>query len=210
MTLCLTIQNMQEGSSAIFDAIQFAASAHFGQLRKGTRLPYILHPLNAAKLLLESGLPDCLAVAALLHDVLEDTPVEAGQIRERFGDRVTELVVAVTEPDKSKPWEERKQHTIRCLEITPDLDVLYVAIADKIDNVRSIREDRALRGDVTWDRFRRGRHQQRWYYECLVDVFERRLNHGPGARLVDLLKAEFDSVFGEEETVGVRARAENA
>jgi (p)ppGpp synthase/HD superfamily hydrolase len=179
----------------IFEAIEFATLAHKGQYRKGTRIPYIVHPLNAARTLIESDCGDPLVAAALLHDVVEDTRYTLNDVRERFGARVAELVDGASEPDRLASWERRKSHTIETLKTTPDPDLLLVAIADKLDNLRSVREDLALRGESTWSRFRRGRDKQEWYYRSLRDVFTERLRSSPGARLASLLAAEFDLVF---------------
>jgi (p)ppGpp synthase/HD superfamily hydrolase len=180
----------------IFDAIEFAAAAHSGQYRKGTEIPYLLHPLGAARMLIDARCPQHVVVAAVLHDVLEDTARTATEIRSRFGGRVAEIVEACTEPNhRVAPWEARKQHTLDALGATPDHEVLLVAIADKLDNVRSIREDRALRGESTWLRFNRGREHQEWYYRSLLDVFERRLKSEPGRGLAALFRDEVERVF---------------
>lgn len=179
----------------IFRAIEFAAAAHRGQYRKGTRLPYIIHPLSVARLLIEAGCADHVVTAALLHDVLEDTSTTEAELVSIFGLRVCELVVAVSEPDKLTSWEERKTHTLEILR-EGDSEVLLVAVADKIDNIRSIREDIALRGEATWKRFRRGRHDQRWYYESLKEIFTRRLVAEPGSVLAARFAEEVSMVFG--------------
>jgi (p)ppGpp synthase/HD superfamily hydrolase len=179
----------------IFEALEFATLAHKGQYRKGTRIPYIVHPLNAARTLIESGCEETLVAAALLHDVVEDTHYTLTDVRDRFGIRVAELVDGASEPNRLASWETRKTHTIESLKTTPDADLLLVAIADKLDNLRSVREDIALRGEATWSRFRRGRDKQEWYYRSLRDVFTERLETAPGVRLASLLAAEFDLVF---------------
>jgi len=181
-------------SPLIFHAIQFAAAAHAGQYRKGTRIPYLIHPLRVAAILLESGCAEDLAVAAVLHDTVEDCFVTLDQIRRLFGPRIAELVAGASEPDKSQPWEARKQHTIDFLRTAPP-DQLLVCLADKLDNIRSIREDLALHGELAWLRFRRGRDKQRWYYESLADVFTRRCDSGIGARLAEIFAAEVRAVF---------------
>ena len=181
-------------SPLIFHAIQFAAAAHAGQYRKGTRIPYLIHPLRVAAILLESGCAEDLAVAAVLHDTVEDCFVSLDQIRRLFGPRIAELVAGASEPDKSQPWEIRKQHTIDFLRTAP-ADQLLVCLADKLDNIRSIREDLALHGELAWLRFRRGRDKQRWYYESLADVFTRRCDSGIGARLAEIFAAEVRAVF---------------
>jgi (p)ppGpp synthase/HD superfamily hydrolase len=181
-------------SPLIFHAIQFAAAAHAGQYRKGTRIPYLIHPLRVAAILLESGCAEDLAVAAVLHDTVEDCFVTLDQIRRLFGLRIAQLVAGASEPDKSQPWEARKQHTIDFLRSAPD-DQLLVCLADKLDNIRSIREDLALHGELAWLRFRRGRDKQRWYYESLAEVFTRRFDGGIGARLAEIFAAEVRAVF---------------
>ncbi|QOY88747.1 HD domain-containing protein [Paludibaculum fermentans] len=182
-------------SPLIFFAIQFAAAAHSGQYRKGTNVPYLIHPMRAAATLLEAGCPEKLAVAAILHDTVEDCFVTYQQIEALFGAEVADLVRGASEPEKAASWEQRKQHTIELL-ATAGEDLLLVAIADKIDNIRSIREDIEKRGDHAWTRFRRGREQQRWYYESLAAVFSARLTGAPGAGLATLFRTEVQAVFG--------------
>lgn len=182
-------------SSLIFHAIQFASAAHAGQYRKGTRVPYLIHPLRVSQVLVEAGCSEQLAVAAVLHDTVEDCFVTYDQIRKLFGDEVARLVEGATEPDKSASWEHRKQHTVHYLETAPD-ELLLLSIADKLDNIRSIREDLALNGELAWTRFKRGRESQRWYYESLSAVFSSRLLADPGARLARVFAADVTAVFG--------------
>jgi len=184
-------------SPLIFHAIQFASAAHAGQYRKGTRVPYLIHPLRVAAILLEAGCAEDLAVAAVLHDTVEDCFVTLEQIRRLFGARIAELVAGASEPDKSLPWEDRKQHTINFLRTAPD-DQLLVCLADKLDNIRSIREDLALHGELAWLRFRRGRDKQRWYYESLANVFTARCSSGIGARLASIFAKEVLAVFSPD------------
>jgi len=184
-------------SPLIFHAIQFASAAHAGQYRKGTRIPYLIHPLRVAAILLEAGCAEHLAVAAVLHDTVEDCFVSLEQIRRLFGARIAELVAGASEPDKSLPWEDRKQHTIEFLR-TAGEDQLLVSLADKLDNIRSIREDLALHGELAWLRFRRGRDKQRWYYENLAAVFTDRCTTGIGARLAAIFASEVRAVFNEK------------
>lgn len=182
----------------IFQAIEFAAAAHRGQYRKGTRLPYIMHPLNAARCLLEAGCEDELVAAAILHDVLEDTETTIEELYAAFGPRVAELVIAVSEPKELVKWEDCKTHTLDALQ-TSSLDVLYVAIADKLDNIRSIRSSVGEHGETTWKCFRRGRDQQRWYYETLRRIFTERLTSPPGSALAADFAALVTDVFGPAE-----------
>jgi (p)ppGpp synthase/HD superfamily hydrolase len=181
-------------SPLIFHAIQFASAAHAGQYRKGTKVPYLIHPLRVAKILIEAGCPENLAVAAILHDTVEDCFVTYNQIESLFGRDVCEFVRGASEPDKSAPWEQRKQHTIDFLRTAHD-GMLLVSVADKLDNIRSIREDLALHGEFAWTRFKRGRDHQRWYFENLAAVFSQRLTEDPGSRLATVFADEVAAVF---------------
>jgi (p)ppGpp synthase/HD superfamily hydrolase len=178
----------------IFEAIEYAAAAHRGQYRKGTRIPYILHPLNAARTLIDAGCADHLVAAAVLHDVVEDTSRTLADIRKRFGERVAELVESATEPHRWASWEQRKRHTIEHLR-TADEEMLLVAIADKLDNIRSLREDLMRRGEETWKRFKRGRKEQGWYYGSLEEIFSERMKAEPGVGLARLFSGEVRAVF---------------
>jgi len=181
--------------SAIFDAIEFAADAHRGHFRKGTKIPYIVHPLNVAKILIDARCADEVAVAAILHDTVEDTPASLDDIRQRFGEIVARIVEGASEPDKSKPWEQRKTHTIRFLKTAPE-DVLLVSCADKIENLEAIRTDRERVGEEVWARFKRGRDQQEWYYRSVLAALEERLTAEPGLSLVSHLRKAVEEVFG--------------
>ena len=180
----------------IFDAIEYAARAHREHYRKGTRIPYIIHPVSVAKILIEYDCAEEIVVAGILHDTVEDTDVTLEEIRGSFGDKVAALVAAVSEPDKSDTWENRKRHTIECLKTAP-LDVLILSCADKLDNIRSIKEDYERFGETVWKRFRRAKDSQQWYYQTLADVFLKREGSEPGATLFRQFNYEVRQVFPE-------------
>lgn len=161
-------------TSILFDAIEFATLAHRGQFRKGTRVPYIVHPLNVAKLLIESDAAANTVIAGVLHDTIEDAGVTSDQIAQRFGKEVCELVAAVTEPPRSLVWEDRKRTVLKRLESAP-LAVLELECADKLDNIRAIQEDYARYGDALWERFNRPRPYQQWYYASMAQLLVRRI-----------------------------------
>ena len=133
-------QSAKAYSLKLYDAIELAARAHRCQVRKGTEIPYIVHPLAVAGILIHANCPEHLVIAGILHDTLEDTPLTLEEIRSQFGREVADLVVALSEPDKKAPWEERKAHTIDHLEQKATPDVLLVSVADKLDNMRAIRD----------------------------------------------------------------------
>ncbi len=179
----------------IFDAIEFAVKAHRGQFRKGSHVPYIVHPIGVSKLLIEAGCDENVVIAGLLHDTLEDTPVTVQEIKLHFGEKIATIVASISEPDKTDTWEHRKTHTIETLKNAP-LDSLLVECADKLDNVRAMRKDLAVMGDNLWLRFKRGKDKQQWYYNSLMEAFSMRANESPQLSLLfKEFKEETEEVF---------------
>ena len=178
----------------LFEAIEFAARAHSGQYRKGSRIPYIVHPINVAKIVLNAGGGESAAVAAVLHDTVEDTPVTLHDVHTRFGARVASIVEAMTEPDKQRSWEDRKRHTLVILG-GAEGELLLVGCADKLDNIRSIQEDLARLGEKLWQVFKRPREAQRWYYQSLVQVLGPRMVTGAHKELFSSFEAVVRAVF---------------
>ena len=158
-------------------ALVFATRKHAGQHRKGTTVPYVAHLLGVAGLVLEAGGDEDLAIAALLHDVVEDcggAPM-LRQIRRRFGERVAHIVDGCTDTDLNlkPPWRQRKEDYLKRLR-TADADVRLVSAADKLHNARSIVADYREIGEAVWERFRGKRDGTLWYYRALLDEFRRR------------------------------------
>ncbi len=181
-------------SQRIFQAIEFATKAHTGQFRKGTKVPYIVHPLGVAKILIEAGCSEEVVVAGILHDTVEDSSTRIDDIRRDFGEEVSRLVEGASEPNKSDTWENRKQHTIDILETVP-IDAIYVSLADKLANIRDIRADYEKLGDDVFLRFNRPRDKQEWYYRALADIFSKRIVDEPFFSLVLELRFEIVKVF---------------
>lgn len=192
-------QTAKAYSARLYDAIELAARAHHNQVRKGTEIPYVVHPLAVAGLLIRLECPEHTVIAALLHDVLEDTPVTVDEIRFHFGPKVAELVMALSEPDKKAPWEDRKAHTIHYLGNQASDDALLVALADKLDNIRAIREGLESDGDAFWRRFNRPQEKQKWYYESLEATFSTKVYREPALTLLSAFKAEVNKVFQKKE-----------
>jgi len=150
----------------IKQAKAFAKKAHANHKRKISKEPYITHPIRVAERLKKAGCSEDVIAAAYLHDVVEDTPYTMADITERFGDRVADLVAGHTE-DKSKSWQERKQHTIDYLEhAEPDIKKLIVA--DRLDNLLDLQKDQIQYGDDVWGFFNAGYQEQKWYNEAIV------------------------------------------
>lgn len=163
----------------IAKALALAVEAHDGQKRKGTSIPYIAHPMGVASIALDHGADEEQAMAALLHDAVEDGGLHyAKRIREQFGDRVADFVDGCTDgvPDangKKEAWKPRKERYISHLRTAPD-DVLLVSGSDKLHNARAIVEDLLRIGPAVFDRFTATKEQTIWYYESLAGVFMRR------------------------------------
>lgn len=203
-------QNAVKYSSRLYDAIELAARAHHGQVRKGTEIPYIVHPLAVASLLIRVECPEQLVIAALLHDVVEDTAFPIREVAARFGPEVADLVNALSEPDKSASWEDRKAHTLEYLEQKADDAVLIVALADKLDNIRAIREGLESDGEKFWGRFNRPREKQRWYYQRLQSVFSTRVSREPALTLLAAFKAEVNNVFNQQKKATSKVEVKEA
>ena len=175
-------------------ALTFATRLHAGQTRKSTDIPYIAHLLAVTSLVLEDGGSEDEAIAALLHDAVED---QGGlrtleEIERRFGEKVAYMVDALSDAyTKPKPpWRERKQGYISHLkQASPG--VRRVSLADKLHNARDILRTLMNEGDLTWKRFKGGKDGTLWYYHSLVEVFEE-----SGA---DYMTYELARVVGEIE-----------
>lgn len=155
-------------------AFAFAAKKHASQTRKASTIPYIAHLMGVASLVLEAGGDEDLAIAALLHDVVEDcggAPM-LKEVRRRFGARVAKVVDGCTDADTipKPPWRERKEKYIARLK-REDADTRLVSAADKLNNVRSILSDYRAIGESVWSRFNGGREGTLWYYRTLRDIF---------------------------------------
>jgi GTP pyrophosphokinase len=157
-------------------AFLFAAEKHAGQVRKASTTPYIAHLMGVASLTLEFGGDEDMAIAALLHDVVEDcggVPM-LREVKKRFGSRVAKIVDGCTDSDvePKPPWRERKETYIRHLK-DADAETKLVSAADKLNNVRSILSDYRAVGESIWTRFNGGRAGTLWYYRALVREFKR-------------------------------------
>ncbi len=181
---------------SIEKAIQLATSAHHGQKRKGTDIPYITHPFGVAVLLCQAGCPEEVVIAGILHDTTEDTALTLAEIRREFGERVASMVEACSEPDKALPWEERKRHTLEFLKSAPP-EARFVALADKLNNVRAISSDYPESGEGLWERFNRGKEDQKWYYQGLVAALRDDSGNQAYRELHTQFAREVKAIFGD-------------
>ncbi|MCO5792075.1 MAG: HD domain-containing protein [Blastomonas sp.] len=161
--------------TARFDtALAYASEAHRNQVRKGSNIPYVSHLLGVASIALEFGADEDQAIAALLHDAVEDQGglQRLEDIRLRFGNRVARIVMDCTDAVIiPKPaWRTRKEQYLASL-ANKDRDSLLVSLADKTHNAEAIAADRAEIGEVIWDRFTGGKDGSIWYYQELAKAF---------------------------------------
>ncbi|MGC4043343.1 MAG: HD domain-containing protein [Armatimonas sp.] len=159
-------------------ALALAHELHREQKRKGTDIPYISHLLTVAGIAIEHGAEEDEAIAALLHDSLEDTPITIEDLTRRFGERVAHTVAGCTDDlpgiDRSSiaGWQARKEAYLAHL--TPEhitSSILLVSCADKLANARSIIADVHAIGDAVFTRFKAGKTSTLWYYRALADRF---------------------------------------
>jgi (p)ppGpp synthase/HD superfamily hydrolase len=179
------------------NAVEWAAELHGTQTRIGSDVPYVAHLLDVAALVLDDGGSESEAIAALLHDAIEDAHVKPKKIRKRFGRKVARIVRGCTEtldgelPSGSSTvrdastWRRRKEESLDHLrDLETPKPVLRVKAADALANARSIVTDLRGYGPETWQRFHAGAVDQLWYYRSLALVLSER---HPG-RLTDELR----------------------
>jgi hypothetical protein len=164
-------------------AVAVARELHVGQRRKGSEIPYVAHLLAVASLVLEDSGSEEEAIAAMLHDAVEDQggPPTLRRIEQQFGRNVARIVKACSDTDATPkpPWRERKEAYIAHL-ADADRATLRVSLADKLHNARAILFDLHVVGDELWTRFAAGRDEVIWYYGALADAFAAR-DAGPMA-----------------------------
>lgn len=169
-------------------ALVYATRLHARQKRKRSNVPYIAHLLGVTSLVLEDGGQEDEAIAALLHDAVEDQGgmKSLKEIRQRFGPEVAEIVIALTDSyiDPKPPWRERKEAYIDSI-CSASPEAIRVSLADKVYNARSTLQDIRREGEAAWERFNGGREGTLWYYRRLIQEFE---THGPQSLLSDLVR----------------------
>jgi (p)ppGpp synthase/HD superfamily hydrolase len=175
------------------EATRWAAMLHADDVRKGTRIAYVSHLLAVASLVLEDGGTEEEAIAALLHDTIEERGTPEAEIRARFGQPVADIVVACSEPPgldrTAATWRERKQRYLDRLSSGVSDSALRVTAADKLHNARSILSDLRDHGPAVWDKFNAPPEDQRWYYSELVRVLGA-AHDGPTVRELQRVVAE--------------------
>jgi GTP pyrophosphokinase len=170
------------------EALIYAARLHAEQKRKRSSVPYLAHLLGVTSLVLEDGGGENEAIAALLHDAVEDQGGldTLAEIEVRFGPEVAEIVDGLTDAysDPKPPWKERKEAYIASIR-TANSAVVRVSLADKVYNARSTLRDIRLEGEAGWEKFNGGKEGTLWYYRQLIHEFE---YHGSRSLLSELIR----------------------
>ncbi len=159
------------------EAIIYAVEKHDGKNRKGTSIPYIVHPLEAMAIVSSITKDEELMAAAVLHDTVEDTDATVEEIETKFGAKVAKLVASESENKReelpeSETWKQRKEETIAHLKFA-DLETRIVCLGDKLSNIRAIERDYEKLGEEFWNRFNiKDKKEHGWYYSSLSYIFE--------------------------------------
>lgn len=198
-------EGLEAPSPAYEAALDYATVVHAAQVRKGTDTPYITHPVAVAELVVRDGGTEVDAIAALLHDTVED---QGGRrrlddIERRFGPRVAQIVAGcsewIEEPDQTsadKPsWCERKRKAIQHIRAETDESIARVSLADKVHNALTIATDLRTYGPVMLNRFNAGPADLLWYYGGLVGAFRQQGSPALYAELVAAVE-EIERLIG--------------
>jgi len=193
-------------------AFRYAAEKHAGQTRKQTAVPYLSHLMAVASLVLEAGGDEDMAIAALLHDVVEDCGgmPRLREVRTRFGPRVARIVEGCTDTfvDPKPEWLQRKQDYLREVKHA-DAETRLVSASDKLHNVRTILADYRRDGDAIWKRFTGKKEGTLWYYRALTNEYQRR-NPNRITRELEIAVAELESaVAGKPRPAKKKAAAQS-
>lgn len=181
-------------------AIEFAAKAHDGMIRKKDKTPYILHPLEAAVIVGSMTEDREVISAAVLHDVVEDTDITIEEIEEKFGSRVRALVESETEDKRAElppesTWRIRKEESLEELACCGDRDVLMLWLGDKLSNMRSFYRIWKAEGDSMWQSFnQKDPSAQKWYYCKIAELTSSLKEFSAWQEYNELLKI----VFGKD------------
>lgn len=183
-------------------ALTYAAQLHANQVRKDSRTPYIAHLLAVAGLVMEYGGSEDEAIAALLHDALEDQPnqgLTSREIETQFGSQVLAIIQACsdTQSHPKPPWRTRKDGFLKQLAGAPPSACLVIA-ADKLHNTRILVREYREHGEAVWQRFKGGREGTLWFNRSIHSLLKER------GCLADSLLSELDEAITALETL-VRA-----
>lgn len=181
-----------ETTNRFEEAVMFAIKYHQGQKRKINNAPFIIHPMEVATIISSITTDEDLMIAGVLHDIVEDTKVNPLDIKEKFGEKVYELVISETENKKKElpaesTWLERKESSLEVLKNTKDRNVKILWLSDKLSNIRSLYTEYLKMGEDIWMCFHQhDKQMHRWYYMTILEYVSV-LNDTPAYKEYELL-----------------------
>jgi (p)ppGpp synthase/HD superfamily hydrolase len=195
-----------EAFSERYDAaLVLAARAHRDQTRKGSDVPYLVHPVHVSVILLRYGFSEDVAIAGLLHDVVEDQDVPLSRIESGFGPAVAEMVAALTERKREagrpRPWEVRKEEALTHIR-EASLEAVAVKAADALHSTRALAADLRREGPSLWSSFSRGPAKSLWYYQTVAAIVHERLGPHPLAAELNAAVRDLAQAIGETQSSG--------
>ncbi len=208
-SICPELKNKSEEYPCLNKALMFAADAHKEQTRKGTDIPYLIHLIRTWDYVRRMTEDPEEQAAALLHDVLEDTPVTREMLRGCFGDRITALVAGESEWKRKgcpagETWKIRKQETIDRLKgrlgNENERASMHIALGDKLANLYSMAYEYRYVGDGLWEKFnQKEKAMHAWYYGEMGAVFSAYFRYDREYEMVKEYQAYYREVFGGYE-----------
>ena len=177
-------------------AIIFATNAHADQFRKGTQIPYILHPMEAAAIVGSMTTDEEVIAGAILHDVVEDTETTVEDVIRMFGERIGSFVASESENKREdlpaeSTWKIRKQETLDHLSAAT-IEVKMITLGDKLSNIRAIYRDYQVIGDELWQRFnQKDKNERYWYYSSIAKCISELSNYPVYKEYQELLEKTF-------------------
>ena len=182
-------------------ALKVASKAHRDQVRKGTDIPYISHPVAVALIIGEYTTDEDVIVAGILHDVLEDVRpsiYSEADMRGDFGDKITDIVKDVSEDkvagEPEKPWIERKKGYLAHLDNLANVESIIVSTADKIHNLTDMLDEYERVGDGLWEKFNASKDDELWFYKSFLEIIQKKA-------IPEKMKADLESLVNMLESV---------
>ena len=213
-SICPELKSKSAEFPCLDKALKFAADAHKEQTRKGTDIPYLIHLIRTWDYVRRMTEDQEEQAAALLHDVLEDTPVTTEVLREHFGDRITTLVAGGSEWRREgcpagETWQIRKQETIDRLKgrlgCEEERASMHIALGDKLANLYSMAYEYRYAGERLWEKFnQKKKAMHAWYYGEMGEVFSDYFRHDREFEMVKEYQLYYREVFGRYEISGSR------
>ena len=180
-------------------ALKVASKAHRDQVRKGTDIPYISHPVAVAMVIGKYTTNEDIIVAGILHDILEDVKpsiYSETDMRDDFGDKITDIVKDVSEDkiagEPEKPWIERKKGYLAHLDNLANVEPIIVSTADKIHNLTDMLDEYERVGNRFWQRFNASKDDELWFYKTFLEIVQKKA-------IPEKMKADLESLVNRLE-----------